>query len=121
MARLAGYAGQVDAASEVTGVKSWTIDYTYDALETTGFDSSGHRTYVAGLDGWSGSFEGYKDGAPLTIGSEVALALKESQTSTQKFTGQALVTGLHANTSTDGVVTYSYDFQGTGALVIPTA
>lgn len=121
MARLAGTGGQVDAASEVTGVKSWTIDYTFDALESTGFDSSGHREFIVGLDGWSGSFEGSKNGVPLTIGSSLSLALKESQTATQKFTGTAYVTGLHANTAVDGLVTYTYDFQGTGALVIPTA
>lgn len=121
MARLAGTGGQVDAASEVTGVKSWTIDYIYDSLETTGFDSSGHKEFIVGLDGWSGTFEGAKNAAPLTIGASLSLALKESQTATQKFTGTAYVTGLHANTSVDGIVTYSYDFQGTGALVIPTA
>ena len=121
MARLAGKAGQVDAAAEVVGVKSWSIDYEIAALETTGFDDAGVRAYIVGGSGWSGSFEGYKDGVPLTIGSELALALKESQTATQKFTGQAIVTNLHAVGSHDGLVTYAYDFQGTGALTIPTA
>ena len=120
MARLTGTAGQVDAASEVTGVKSWTIDYVFDTPEGTGFDSSGRREYVIGLSGWSGSFEGVKDGVPLTIGSSLSIALKESQTASQKFTGTAIVTGLHVTTAVDGIVTYSYDFQGTGALVIPT-
>lgn len=121
MARLAGKAGQVDAAAEVVGVKSWSIDYAYDALEGTGFDSAGVREYLPGVSGWSGSFEGYKDGVPLTIGTEVALALKESQTATEKFTGQAIITGLHAVVSHDGLATYAYDFQGTGVLTIPTS
>lgn len=121
MARYSGKAGTVNvAAADVTGIKSWTLDLAFDALEGTGFDSSAHRVYTPGLDGWSGSFEGYKDGAPLTIGTEIALVLEETQTATQKFTGQAIITGFHANTSVDGLVTYSYDFQGTGALVIAT-
>ena len=122
MARLSGKAGSAYITdADVDGIKSWTLDYTYDALESTGFDSSGHRAYIPGLDGWRGSFEGYKEGVPLTIGTEIALELKESATATQKFTGQAIITGLHANTPVDGLVTYGYDFQGTAALVIPTA
>ncbi len=122
MSRLAGYAGEVtSAAAEVVGIKSWALDYVFDALEGTAFDSSGHRAYTPGLDGWSGSFEGYKDGAPLTIGTEVALVLKESQTATQKWLGQAIIMGAHPATTVDGLVAISYDFQGTGALTIATA
>lgn len=120
MSRLSGKAGQVTAPSSITGIKSWTLDYVFDTLEGTGFDSSAHRVYTPGLDGWSGSFEGFKDAAPLTIGAEVALSLLESQTSTQKWTGQAIIKAVHPKTDVAGLVSYSYDFQGTGALVIPT-
>ena len=121
MARLAGTAGQVTVAgAEVVGVKAWSLDQAVDALETTGFDSSGNKAYIPGLSGWSGSFEGHKDGAPLTIGTEIALVLKESATATQKHTGQAIVTGFSAKTDVAGVVAYSYTFQGTGALTIAT-
>jgi hypothetical protein len=122
MARLVGTAGQVTvAAAEVVGIKSWKIDHTFDTLDTTGFDSSGHRYFLPGIDTWSGSFEGYKDGAPLTIGTEIALVLKQSATSTQKYTGQAIITGAHPSVSVDGLNTISYDFQGTAALTIATA
>lgn len=121
MARLVGIGGQVDAPSGVVGIKSWEIDYEYDVLDATGFDNSGVKAFKVGPSQWKGKFEGYKDGAPLTIGSEIAIALKESQTATQKFTGQALITGLHAKTAHEGLAVYSYDFQGTGALTIPTA
>jgi len=122
MSHYSGSAGQVDAASEVTGIKSWTLDYTVDVLETTDFDDAGVKSYVVGCSGWSGTFEGLKDGVPLGLaGTAVNIALKETQTSTQKWTGSAFITGVSANTSNDGVVTYSYTFQGTGALTIPTA
>ena len=122
MAHLAGKAGQVDAASEVTGVKSWTLDYTADTLETTDFADAGVKSYIIGGTGWSGSFEGLKDGAPLALaGASVAIALKESQTATQKWTGSAFITGIHASTASDGIVTYGYDFQGTGALTVASA
>lgn len=121
MARLSGVAGQVTVAGvEVTGIKSWTLDQKVDALEGTGFDSSSVKVYSPGLSGWSGSFEGYKNAAPLTIGTEIALVLKESGTATQKHTGQAIVTGFSPKTDVSGLVLYAYTFQGTGALTIAT-
>jgi len=118
MAEISGKAGEVQVAgATVAGIKSWSIDYTGDALETTDFGDSGHRTYVPGIDGWSGSFEGFKDGAPKGIGAEIALVLKESATANQLYTGQAIITGSHPSVDVDGIVGISYDFQGTGALV----
>lgn len=121
MTRLSGKAGSVYIGSNIAGIKSWTLDQIVEALEGTGFDSGGHKVYTPGLGGWSGSFEGFKDAAPLTIGTAISLELRESQTASQKFTGSAIITGLHAATAVDGLVTYGYDFQGTGALsAIPT-
>lgn len=108
----------VQALVAVDGIKSWSLDHATDALETTDFDDAGVRTYIPGCSSWSGSFEGNKDGAPLSIGSEVRLALAESQTSGQCFLGLVILTGLHPATSFDGVVTYTYDFQGTEALEV---
>ena len=122
MAQISGKAGEVQvAAATVAGIKSWSVDYVSDALETTDFGDSGHRTYIPGLDGWSGSFEGFKDGAPTGIGTEVALILKELTTETgAKYTGQAILTGSHPTIDVDGVVAISYDFQGTGLLTVAT-
>ena len=122
MAHIAGKAGQVDAASAVTGIKSWTLDYTADTLETTDFADSGVKSYIIGGSGWSGSFEGFKDGAPLALaGAAVTIKLYESQTANQFWTGSAFIVGIHPATAHDGIVTYSYDFQGTGALTVAAA
>ncbi len=123
MAQLSGKAGEVlVAAATVNGIKSWTVDYTVDALDTTDFaDGATGRTYIAGLSGWSGSFEGFKDGAPTAIGGIIALILSVSATATQDYTGQAILTGSHETISVDGIVGIAYDFQGTSTLTIPTA
>lgn len=122
MAHYAGTAGAVDAAANVTGIKSWTLDYTIDTLETTDFADVGIKSYIVGCSGWSGSFEGFKDGAPLPLaGVSVAIALKETAAATQKWTGSAFIIGIHINTAMDGIVTYSYDFQGTGTLTVASA
>jgi len=115
MAKIAGKDGSVDTGSAVAGIKSWTLDYTTDALETTDFAAAGVKSYIVGGSGWSGSFEGYKDGGPQTEGSSVTLTLYE-YSSTTYWQGTALIVGTHETVSHDGVVSVSYDFQGTGAL-----
>jgi hypothetical protein len=111
----------VEAVAEVDGIKSWTLDYSVDMLETTDFGSAGVKEFIAAGSGWSGTFEGLKDGVPLGIWSSVILALGESQTPGQHWIGDAFITGVSANVAHDGVVTYSYTFQGSGALEVPTA
>ena len=122
MGQITGKAGEVQvAAATVNGIKSWTLDYVSDALETTDFGDSGHRTYIVGIDGWSGSFEGFKDGAPTAIGGIIALILQESTTSGQTWTGSAILTGSHETVAVDGIAGIAYDFQGTGELTEATA
>jgi predicted secreted protein len=111
----------VEALSEVDGIKSWTLDYTADTLETTDFGSAGVKEYIIAGSGWAGSFEGLKDGVPLSIGSEVYLVMSESDTASQNWIGKAIITGVSANVAHDGIVTYSYTYQGTGALEAPSA
>lgn len=112
---------EIRAAKQVAGIRSWTIDQQVDVLDTTAFDSAGVKSFIVNQKGWSGSFEGYKDGAPLTIGSVVHLELSESATSGQRFIGSAIITNLRPAGSIDGLVAYSYDFQGIHDLEIPTA
>jgi predicted secreted protein len=119
MAHRAGKAGQVDwDNNEVTGIKSWTLDYTVDMLDTTDFGDSGVRSYLSGCSSWSGTFEGYKDGTPedVTTGTACTLKLYETQETDEYWTGSAYITAVHPATSFDGIASYSYNFQGTGAL-----
>lgn len=123
MAHLAGKSGAVErpADSELSGIISWTLDYDAEALETTDFQDDGVRGYIVGCTGWSGSFEQKKDGAPTTIGTSTTIKLKESETSDQFWSGSAILTKVSASVTFDGVVTYTYDFQGTGALTVAAA
>jgi len=112
------YLDDIRAAKTVAGINAWTVDYTLDALETTDFADAGARSFIAGPSSWSGSFSGYKDGAPLSIGSQYGIELAESATVTQMWLGTIYITAVHPTVSFDGVVSYSYDFQGTGVLTI---
>jgi len=115
------YLDDIRAARVLSGINSWNLDYVADPLETTDFVSGGVRAYIIGASGWSGSFSGYKDGAPLSIGSQYGLELAESATVTQMWLGNAIITDVHPSTGFDGAVTYSYDFTGTGVLTAASA
>lgn len=121
MTHISGISGNVlVGTATATGIKAWSLDYTRDMLESTDFADAGVKAYVLGGSGWAGSFDGYKDGAPLSMGT-VVVTLQLNEAATGTWTGSAWITGVHPNVSFDGIVTYSYDFQGTGALTIPTA
>ena len=119
---LAGRTGMVNVATgDVAGIRNWTLDYTVDMLDTTDFAdgaaTNAARTFLPGLSQWSGTFEGLKDGSPLALGFSSTIALKlEEVDGTLNWNGSAFITGIHPSVSVDGVITYTYDFQGTSAL-----
>ena len=116
----------VYAVKLIGGIKSWTLDATVDMLDATDFAdgnaTNAARTFKPGLSTWSGSFEGYKDGAPLALSftTPVHLALQESATSGQGWVGKVYITGIHPSVAVDGLVTYTYDFTGQGELTEAT-
>lgn len=121
MAQMSGREGMVYIGSDTAGIKSWTVDYTVDVLDTTDFADAGSspyaRTFVPGLSTWSGTFEGYKDGTPKTLGvSTTAVKIKLEEDTNTYWEGDCFITGIHSTASVDGLVTISYDFQGTGTL-----
>jgi len=125
MAHTAGKGGNVNISGDITGVRSWTLDYTVDMLDTTDFidgaATNAARTFLPGLSGWSGSFEVVKGGAPSALGtSSTPVTLKLEEDGTYFWQGSAFLTGIHATTSADGLVMYTYDFQGTGELTEST-
>lgn len=106
----------VRALAEIDGIRTWSLEYTADSLETTDFADTGVSSFIPGKSQWSGSFEGFKDGVPISIGAEVYLVLGETNTAYQGWMGKAIITAARPNVDNDGLVSYSYDFQGTGAL-----
>ena len=123
MAHRAGAAGQVDSPASVTGVRSWSLEYTVDMLETTDFADSGVSSFIPGKTQWSGSFSGFKDGAPqaITTGASITIKLYETQEANEFWTGQAYITAARTNVDNDGLVSYEYDFQGTATLTVAAA
>ncbi len=114
------FVDDIRAVKEIDGIRAWSLEYSADSLETTDFADSGVSSFIPGKSQWSGSFEGFKDGVPLGIGSEVYLVLGETNTGSQCWMGKAIITNARPVTDNDGLVSYSYDFQGTAALEAPS-
>ena len=123
MAHRAGTAGQVDSPAAVTGIKSWSLTYTVAMLDTTDFADAGVSSFIPGKTEWNGSFEGYKDGTPqaITTGASITIKLYETQTASEFWTGSAYITSVTPSVDHDGIVSYAYTFQGTGALTVAAA
>lgn len=105
--------------SDVTSnVKSWSLDYTADTLDTTDFTTAGPRAFIAGLTTWGGTFETNLDAtdAMPTPGTKTRLTLTAS--SGRTFVGLAILTGLHPSVAADGLNGLTVDFQGSSDLTI---
>ena len=135
MATLTGNNGvvKIDNASgtptTIAAVRNFSVEITADTIEKTvmGNDT---RQYLKGLSQWSGSADIYFDAANLTGGASVVAALIPTggtvgdstvtvelylDTTSNKFSGEAIVTGYTVNSSMDGMVEASISFQGSGA------
>jgi len=118
MGKVTGTKGYVGASTAIAGITQWNLDYTVDPLETTDFSASGVATYITGITRWSGTFSGYKDGAPKNLGASVNLWLAEYPSAGNIWKGTAFITGIHPANTFDGIVQYAYDFTGDGAITV---
>lgn len=117
MSARSGTTGEVEHDGVITGMKSWTLEYSVAMLDSTDFASQGVSEFIAGVTEWHGTFEGYKDVAPKQLSTATAtLTLQETSSGGMQFIGPAFITNVRASTDHDGIVSYSYDFQGSGAL-----
>ena len=125
---VTGKEGSVNiSADKVAEIKSWSLDLGADDIDITSFDSNGWKGFLAGLREWSGNMEGnFKPNdtcgqkALLTAwanGTTVSLVLKLS--SSISFAGSALVKPS-IEVPVDDKASFSCDFQGTGALTLPS-
>lgn len=123
MAEMSGKLGDVQFSSGDNSVHSWTISYTGDVLETTDFDdSTGGRSYIAGLTGWSGSYDCYYSTGNTAIPGSTGTAYFRTTTGVAGvWNGTIFITGMDVTTPIDGIVTQTYTFQGSGALATSTA
>lgn len=124
MSAQAGYGGNVTitgGGSDLeVNVHAWSLDYTADTLDSTDFSTSGPRTFITGLKGWSGTFESHLDGTaaphPSDVGAAATISLQAATSRT--WGGDCFITGVHPSVTVDGINAMTVDFQGTSDLSI---
>lgn len=117
-------------ATEVYQVRNFSVDIVADTIETSAMGTD-VRTYVKGMSSWSGSADIYVDTRNLTGGANVIAALLPTYGSvgseditvelylngtSNKFSGEAIITGFSVSSSMDGLVEGTISFQGSGAV-----
>jgi predicted secreted protein len=110
--------------NKVAEITNWTLDIEADMLESTNFDSNGWREYIAGLKGWTGSFEGQWKMSDINgqkalqdaLLGGTTVSIKLDVNGTNNYTGSAFISTQGIETPVDDIVSVSFDFQGTAAL-----
>ena len=102
------------------------MDITRETVENTSMSSGGVRTYLKGLQSYSGSMDIVYDDSENAIVSAalnpdtddtVAVELySDSTVDATKFAGNVIITSYSITASYDGLVEASISFQGTGAI-----
>jgi hypothetical protein len=129
---VSGIHGFVSAGDFTDHASTWSIDIECDTPEDTNWTdwetwpaTENWRTYLPGLRGWSGSFEGFHDDSPtssLLPGSEMTglfyVKWDPDDGTYVGYSGLIIITGVHPEVSLDGIASLSVDFQGTEEITI---
>ena len=102
---------------------SWTIDFAFDALDDTNWDwsAANHawRSFITGLQGWTGSFECRQSDCPPTDmfnpGPWEAIFYVAHVGDTSGFSGKIIITGISVTAPIEGIQALSFTFTGVGA------
>jgi len=137
MAILTGNNGVVkvenDAGAQtaLAAVRSFSVEITSDTIEKTTMTND-TRQYLKGLGSWSGNADIYFNpteyptsttglialnptGSTELVGGDTVLVEFFLNDTSNKFSGECIVTGFTVNSSMDGMVEASISFQGSGA------
>lgn len=113
---------------EKAGFYNWTLTYNNEIFDATNFyDSSGGRTYIAGITDWNATADKYflSSGGNLVdwLGDTVKVRFFTKYVSSpttadtaQYMEGDAIVSGWNANSPVDALITSTLNFQGDGTL-----
>lgn len=111
-------------ANTVLEVVGFTLEQQADTVEDTELSDTA-KTFLADKTSWNGSIECHLDEADttgqgaMTIGATVSIDLFPVGTTISTdyhYSGSAIITSISIGDAIGGVVSCSFNFQGTGAL-----
>ena len=103
------------------GFFNWAIDQVANPLDSTDFESGGHKEFIIGLDEWSATAEKHWHSdvdTSVWLGTiKIIIFFEDTSTDPRiRWEGWAVVSGLHPGAAVDTIINESLDFQGTGVL-----
>ncbi len=128
MAYFTGKTGELEVAGSTVPVTNWSADTNVDLSETSHSGSGGHKTFVVGLDGCTGTVELNWDAAANP--QAAPYLLKRGQTianfhlyleAGEGFLDidEAIINGVSYAIPVDGNVAISVSFTATGNFTEP--
>ena len=101
------------------GFIDWSFDVSGDVLDTTNFESTGWRTFKAGLKGWSGSANRHwQSNIQGNMSRRAIMRFYTDETNSDYYIGFGIVNGLSPSVSADALVDEGLSFQGTGQMFL---
>lgn len=132
MANYEGSAGAVkiksgsDAVTAIASVRSWNMEIVREVVESTSMGSAGNRTYLKGLQGYTGSMDiVYDDSEDTIVGTALnpdtddAVLVElysENGNDATKFSGTVIINSYSVTANYDGITEATIGFTGTGAV-----
>jgi len=111
--------------SEVAGFYDWHLTNEAAVLETTDFQSSGLRTYISSLTGWSATAAKHWLSATFIAacppGTKLIVKLYADEGNTKRYEGWGIISGVNTDVAVDAVIEEPITIQGTGLLSFETA
>lgn len=123
-----GFGGSITfgASPATLAVESWSLNINAEALDTTNTADSGWESNILGAKSWDGSLKTFWDSSAVPTGTagflpgtRATITLPVSGTG-KDYTGTCQLTKVGTENAAKGVVTFTVDFKGTGALTYPT-
>lgn len=132
---IQGYRGSVKVGTdEVTTAKIWTLDMSSSETDASTFADNGWSSVCAGMKTWGGTittmYDAGADAGEAALiqsfidGAEIALELLTGGSTSgspgiaEKFSGNAVITGLPITNDVGACIEVAFPFSGRGELTV---
>jgi predicted secreted protein len=117
-----GFGGTAVFSAATMDVDTWTLSVNGEAVDTTNTGDAGWESNILGAKSFEGSFKTYFDtsavptgAAGFTAGARGTITLNVGS-SGKTYTGTVQLTQISIENPVKGVVGFSCNFKGSGAL-----
>ena len=116
MSAIIGSDGSINTGSAVVDVKKFALDITMETPDGTVMGTDGWRQKVEGIKDWKGNFACQVRN--IAVGAVPSATFKTKTSGGNTVVGPIMIAKEGIECVVDGVVMWSYDFEGNGKPTI---